>query len=61
MKRFNWTVRNLETGEEVGYSASFCPVDENHVRNSPSVKRWGGENHLKIVPKTFEKLDKLKG
>lgn len=61
MKRFNWTVRNLETGEEVGYSASFCPVDENHVRNSPSVKGWAGENPIEIIQKTFEKFDELRG
>jgi hypothetical protein len=49
MKKFFWEITNLVTGKTVRYSSNCgIPVDENHVRNSPSVKTWANGNPISI-------------
>lgn len=60
--RHIWRVKALTTGRETTYtSTSGRPVNEEHVRSSPSVQRWAGGEELEVDELEFEARADEKG
>lgn len=54
-----WHVLNMRTGKTVVYNSLIRrPVSKSHVKDSPSVRRWAGDDPIKIVPpEEFKKYE----
>lgn len=48
-KFFSWTITKPKTGEKTIYNALHGrPVTSEHVKNSPAVRRWAGQDEIVI-------------